>query len=543
MLWLSRVTYQPHTDDNMKVTALLIICSWLLLGSLGKPQFPEQEKDPKFWNTWAQRTLKNALTLQNLNKNKAKNLIFFLGDGMGVPTVTAARILKGQLNGQSGEETLLEMDKFPFVSLAKTYNTNAQVPDSAGTATAFLCGVKANEGTVGVSAAAVRSQCNTTEGNEVTSILRWAKDAGKAVGIVTTTRVNHATPSAAYAHSVDREWYSDSEMPAEALQAGCKDIARQLFENIPNIDVVLGGGRKYMFPKNKSDVEYPNVLKHSGTRKDGRNLVQEWTDRMKDKKGHYVWNKKQLLSLNPNNVDYLLGLFEPGDLTYDLERNTDNDPSLTEMVEVAIKILRKNPSGFYLLVEGGRIDHGHHEGKAKQALHEAVEMDRAIGRAGLLTSIHDTLTIVTADHSHVFNFGGYTVRGNTIFGLAPRVSDIDQKPFTSILYGNGPGYKIVNGARENVSTIDYQENNYQAQAAVPLSMETHGGEDVAVFAKGPLAHLLHGVHEQNYIPHVMAYAACIGQNREHCLAHSGTAGLRPVFSSIAAILTATRLLC
>lgn len=543
MLWLSRVTHQPHTDNNMKVTALLIICSWLLLGSLGKTQFPEQEKDPKFWNTWAQRTLKNALTLQNLNKNKAKNLIFFLGDGMGVPTVTAARILKGQLNGQSGEETQLEMDKFPFVSLAKTYNTNAQVPDSAGTATAFLCGVKANEGTVGVSAAAVRSQCNTTEGNEVTSILRWAKEAGKAVGIVTTTRVNHATPSAAYAHSVDREWYSDGEMPAEALQAGCKDIARQLFENIPNIDVILGGGRKYMFPKNKSDVEYPNILKHSGTRKDGRNLVQEWTDRMKDKKGHYVWNKKQLLSLNPNNVDYLLGLFEPGDLTYNLERNTDNDPSLTEMVEVAIKILRKNPSGFYLLVEGGRIDHGHHEGKAKQALHEAVEMDRAIGRADLLTSIHDTLTIVTADHSHVFNFGGYTVRGNTIFGLAPRVSDIDQKPFTSILYGNGPGYKMVNGARENVSTIDYQENNYQAQAAVPLSMETHGGEDVAVFAKGPLAHLLHGVHEQNYIPHVMAYAACIGQNREHCLGYSGTAGLRPVFSTIAAILTATRLLC
>lgn len=266
------------------MTALLIICFCLILGSLGNPQFPEQEKDPKFWNAWAQRTLKNALTLQELNKNKAKNLILFLGDGMGVPTVTAARILKGQLNGQSGEETQLEMDKFPFVSLSKTYNTNAQVPDSAGTATAYLCGVKANEGTLGVSAAAVRSQCNTTQGNEVTSILKWAKDAGKSVGIVTTTRVNHATPSAAYAHCVDRDWYSDNEMPVEALQAGCKDIARQLFENIPNIDVIMGGGRKYMFPKNMSDVEYPNILKHSGTRKDGRNLVQEWVDRMKDKK-------------------------------------------------------------------------------------------------------------------------------------------------------------------------------------------------------------------------------------------------------------------
>uniref|UniRef100_A0A8C3A3S6 Alkaline phosphatase n=1 Tax=Cyclopterus lumpus TaxID=8103 RepID=A0A8C3A3S6_CYCLU len=483
----------------------------------------EQEKEPKFWNTWAQRTLKNALTLETLNRNTAKNLILFLGDGMGVPTVTAARILKGQLNGQSGEETQLEMDKFPFVSLAKTYNTNAQVPDSAGTATAYLCGVKANEGTVGVSAAAVRSQCNTTEGNEVTSILKWAKEAGKSVGIVTTTRVNHATPSASYAHSVDRDWYSDNEMPADALKDGCKDIARQLFENIPNIDVVMGGGRKYMFPKNTSDVEYPGVAKHSGTRKDGRNLVQEWIDKMRNKRGHYVWNKKQLLSLNPTSVDYLLGLFEPADLPYNLERNTETDPSLTEMVEVAIKILRKNPKGFYLLVEGGRIDHGHHEGKAKQALHETVEMDRAIGQASLMTSIHDTMTIVTADHSHVFNFGGYTVRGNTIFGLAPMMSDVDQKPFTSIIYGNGPGYKLVNGGRENVSTVDYQDSNYQAQAAVPLSMETHGGEDVAVFAKGPLAHLLHGVHEQNYIPHVMAYAACIGQNREHCFTSSGSA--------------------
>lgn len=242
-------------------------------------------------------------------------------------------------------------------------------------------------------------------------------------------------------------------------------------------------------------------------------------------------------------MDYLLGLFEPGDMIYDLERNTESDPSLTEMVDVAIKILKKNPSGFYLLVEGGRIDHGHHEGKAKQALHEAVEMDRAIGRAGFLTSDHETLTIVTADHSHVFSFGGYTPRGNTIFGLAPMLSDVDQKPFTSILYGNGPGYKVINGARENVSAVDYKGNNYQAQAAVPLNAETHGGEDVAVFAKGPLAHLLHGVHEQNYIPHVMAYAACIGQNREHCMSPSRSAGLRPAFSIVAVILSAARLLC
>ncbi|XP_051967673.1 alkaline phosphatase-like [Xyrauchen texanus] len=504
----------------MKVAALFILSCLVWVG-MGK--FPEQEKNPAFWNEQAQRSIKNALNLQNLNKNIAKNIILFLGDGMGVPTVTAARILKGQLNGQSGEETQLEMDKFPYVALSKTYNTNAQVPDSAGTATAFLCGVKANEGTVGVSAASVRSQCNTTQGNEVTSILRWAKEAGKSVGIVTTTRVNHATPSAAYAHCVDREWYSDGDMPTEALQGGCKDIARQLFENIPGIDVIMGGGRRYMYPRNTSDVEYPTDIKHNGTRKDGRNLLEEWIDGVKDKRGQYVWNRKDLLSLNPNNVNYLLGLFEPADLAYELERNKDTDPSLTEMVDVAIKILKKNERGFYLLVEGGRIDHGHHEGKAKQALHEAVEMDRAITRAGLLTSLHDTLTVVTADHSHVFSFGGYTPRGNSIFGLAPMMSDVDNKPFTSILYGNGPGFKLVNSGRENVSTVDYEQNNYQAQSAVPLRSETHGGEDVAIFSKGPMAHLLHGVQEQHYIPHVMAYAACIGQNKDHCWARSGVA--------------------
>ncbi|KAE8594813.1 hypothetical protein XENTR_v10019813 [Xenopus tropicalis] len=501
--------------------------------------FPqEQEKDPKYWRRQAQDTLRDALLLlQNLNTNVAKNVIMFLGDGMGVPTVTATRILKGQMAGQPGEETQLEMDKFPHVALSKTYNTNAQVPDSAGTATAYLCGVKANEGTVGVNAAAVRGQCNTTRGNEVDSILKWAKQAGKSVGVVTTTRINHATPSAAYAHCVNRDWYSDLEMPKEAVEQGCKDIAWQLMHNVPNIEVIMGGGRKYMYPRNTSDVEYPNDDKASGTRLDGLNLTQIWLDQKPNKQAaRYVWNRQQLLSVNPQEVDHLLGLFEPIDMLYELERNTTMDPSLPEMVEMAIKILRKNPEGFFLLVEGGRIDHGHHEGKANQALHEAVQMDIAIGLAGSMTSEEDTLTVVTADHSHVFTFGGYTHRGTSIFGLAPAVSDVDQKPFTSILYGNGPGYKLVNGQRENVSTVDFSHPNYLAQSAVPLRMETHGGEDVAVFAKGPMAHLLHGVHEQNYIPHVMAYAACIGQNQDHCTSGKESYGARTSLTLVSALL-------
>ncbi|NWZ87339.1 PPBT protein, partial [Poecile atricapillus] len=483
---------------------------------------PEREKDPEYWRRQAQETLRNALRLQRLNQNVAKNLILFLGDGMGVSTVTAARILKGQLQHGQGEESLLEMDKFPFVALAKTYNTNAQVPDSAGTATAYLCGVKANEGTLGVSAGVTRDRCNTTKGQEVTSILRWAKEAaGKAVGIVTTTRVTHATPSAAYAHSANRDWYSDGEMPPDALEGGCKDIARQLVENIPEIEVILGGGRKYMFPKNVSDVEYPHEEKHRGTRLDGRNLVQAWQEaKPRGKVAEYVWHRRGLLALNLSRTDFLLG----ESLHPRMQKGNKGECEAG-----------KRKGGQYraaLGSAGGRIDHGHHEGKAKQALHEAVELDRAIGLATRLTSTQDTLSVVTADHSHVFTFGGYTPRGNPIFGLAPMQSDVDRKPFTSILYGNGPGYKIVAGERENVSAVDFAHADYQAQSAVPLRQETHGGEDVAVFARGPMAHLLHGVHEQNYIPHAMAYAACIGSNRGHCNAATrpATPLLLPFFS-------------
>ncbi|NXW88085.1 PPBT protein, partial [Alopecoenas beccarii] len=430
----------------------------------------EREKDPEFWRGQAQQTLREALRLQRLNQNVAKNLILFLGDGMGVSTVTAARILKGQLQNRKGEESLLEMDKFPYVALAKTYNTNAQVPDSAGTATAYLCGVKANEGTVGVSAGVTRDRCNTTKGQEVTSILRWAKDGGKAVGIVTTTRVTHATPSAAYAHSANRDWYSDGEMPPDALEGGCKDIARQLVENIPDIEVILGGGRKYMFPKNASDVEYPHEDKHRGTRLDRRDLVQAWHDaKPPGKVAKYVWHRRDLLALNLSRVDFLLG--------------ESRHPRVPLASNGCCGVLLGWPGVLGQLEGPGTPKRywypphctGIHAGDAGtskilvptlgilQALHEAVELDRAIGLATRVTSPQDTLSVVTADHSHVFTFGGYTPRGNPIFGLAPMQSDVDRKPFTSILYGNGPGYKIVAGERENVSAVDFGEWSFGAK--------------------------------------------------------------------------------
>uniref|UniRef100_A0A8D1MFZ3 alkaline phosphatase n=1 Tax=Sus scrofa TaxID=9823 RepID=A0A8D1MFZ3_PIG len=377
---------------------------------------PVEEEDPAFWNRQAAQALDVAKKLQPI-QTAAKNLILFLGDGMGVSTVTATRILKGQMNGKPGPETPLAMDRFPYLALSKTYNVDRQVPDSAGTTTAYLCGVKTNMKVIGVSAAARYDQCNTTQGNEVISVMNRAKKAGKSVGVVTTTRVQHASPAGTYAHTVNRNWYSDVNLPAEAQAQGCQDIATQLVYNM-DIDVILGGGRKYMFPEGTPDPEYPDNPRQNGVRKDKRNLVQEWQD--KHQGARYVWNRTALIQASQDpSLTHLMGLFEPGDMKYEKERDLSRDPSLVEMTEVALRLLSRNPRGFFLFVEGDRV-----------------------------------------------------------------------------LGGRDPAYV--------------------QQAAVPLGAETHGGEDVAVFARGPRAHLVHGVQEQSFVAHVMAFAACLEPYTSDC---------------------------
>uniref|UniRef100_A0A803YNQ5 Alkaline phosphatase n=1 Tax=Meleagris gallopavo TaxID=9103 RepID=A0A803YNQ5_MELGA len=467
----------------------------------------DAEKTPHYWNEGARRRLEAALALQPVAQ-RAKNIILFMGDGMGLPTVSAARIYKGQLAGGSGEESVLAMETFPHVALAKTYTIDRQVPDSAGTGTAYLCGVKANAKTLGLSGAAIYGKCRTAFGNEVDSVLHRARLAGKSVGIVTTTRVQHASPAAAYAHSASRSWYADANMPRETLRDGCKDIAYQLVHNT-DINVILGGGRAYMSPRWTPDPEYPDDPAQNGTRRDGRDLVAEWlSTREVAQRGRSAGHG---VCATATAVSSLSGrLFEPKDMKYELNRNTTTDPSIVEMTEKAIRILRRNPNGFFLFVEDecGRIDHGHHSGRAKQALTEAIMLDRAVARAGELTEPSDTLTVVTADHSHVFTFGGNTLRGASIFGLAPKKAK-DKRTYTSILYGNGPGYSIRDGGRPAASLPAVEDKDYRQQAAVPLDLETHSGEDVMVLAQGPMAHLFHGVQEQHYIAHAIAYAACL----------------------------------
>ncbi|XP_048742887.1 alkaline phosphatase, tissue-nonspecific isozyme-like isoform X2 [Ostrea edulis] len=442
---------------------------------------------------------------------------------MGLSTINAARIYKGQKQGNPGEETVLEFEKFPHVALSKVYGSDRQVPESAQTATAVFGGVKINFNVVALKDSVRVSDCNaqSSQGKaaEVQSIIRHAIDQGKSTGVVTNTRITHATPAAAYAHSAHRDWESDADMNA-TLHGNCRDIASQLINNNHDIQVVLGGGRRAFLPVTEPDPETNSMGVNK--RLDGRNLIETWKaiQQGKNKKHSYVWRKQEFDAVNENDVDYLLGLFSPSHMEYELERNngSNGEPSLSEMTSKAIKILKRNVDGFVLVVEGGRIDHAHHDTKAKKALTDAIEFDEAVKMAVTLTNQQDTLIIVTADHSHPFSLTGYTVRGNDVLGLVDadgfRVEpSTDGLPYTSLLYANGPGY---GNPRQNLTGVRTDTNDYLQQTAVPMEYETHSGEDVGIFAQGPMSHLFHGVHEQHYIAHVVQYAACMGDYADDC---------------------------
>jgi alkaline phosphatase len=224
----------------------------------------------------------------------------------------------------------------------------------------------------------------------------------------------------------------------------------------------------------------------------------------------------------------LMGLFEYDHMYYETDRiaEKNDQPSLSQMTKFAIEhFLNTNHTGFFLLIEGGRIDHGHHATKARYALDEFVEFDNTIGLAKEILKtkglLDDTLLVVTADHSHVFTFGAYGSRGSNILGFASlegaNVSIIDKLPVNIIAYGNGPNFNSPRNATYFAS-LDTNSTSYLSPAALPLESESHGGDDVPVFAQGPWSHLFIGTMEQHTIAHKMAYAACWGAytNRNGC---------------------------
>lgn len=471
-------------------------------------------------------------------RGKAKNVILFVGDGMGVSTVTAARILDGQNKGLDGEEHVLAMDNMPFSGFSKTYNVDAQTPDSAGTMTAMVAGVKTDVGVIGVAEGVERGSCATVAGNELVTALELAEIAGKATGIISTARITHATPASTYAKAADRNWEDNSDMPD--TESACEDIASQLvnFEanlearfaglDVDGIEVVMGGGRRHFLPRDAAFNSPDAASSVEGDRTDGRDLTAEWQATYAD--GVYVYDQTGFDAIDAATTNRVFGLFNESHMQYEADRGNDiaGEPSVAEMTAKAIDILDNDQDGFFLIVESGRIDHGHHAGSAYAALTDTIAFDDAVQTAINMTDDSDTLIIVTADHSHVFTIAGYPKRGNPILGkVVPVGSDevslaSDGMPYTTLGYTNGRGYHdfgtetnadAVYGSagpvtgRVDLTDVDTTAPGFHQEALVPLSSETHAAEDVGIYASGPGAHLVTGTNEQSVIFHVMEYAA------------------------------------
>ena len=491
------------------------------------------------WYVDGQASIQNKETwLANSSHGKAKNVILFVGDGMGVSTLTASRILEGQLQGQTGEENYLSFERFPFTGLSKTYNTDQQTPDSAGTMTAMMTGVKTDAGIISIAQAVEKGNCASGKNQELVSTLELAELAGMSTGIVSTARITHATPAATYARSASRNWESDSDIPES--EQDCHDIARQLVEFDRNlsarypehktngIEVIFGGGRQNFLPADALyNVEIPSDKKIEGKRKDGRHLIDEWKRTYPD--GQYVNSELEFQNLEPEKASHLMGLFNPSHMRYHQDRKNDalGEPTLTDMTTMAIKKLETNSHGFFLMVEAGRIDHSHHAGNAYNALHDTIELSNAVRQAKKMVNLEETLIIVTADHSHVMTMAGYPKRGNDILGkVVPVNSDEpmimeDGLPYTTLGYMNGRGMHDLahetnanavnkhplNLGRKDISNIDTTQPGYHQEALIPRESETHGGEDVGIFAAGPGAHLVSGVNEQNVIFHIITHVS------------------------------------
>jgi alkaline phosphatase len=525
-----------NSKNSMCTLALTLAVS---CSALALSKGDARKESSQMWYAQGQQATNKAMMdvqkVINNSRRTAKNIILFVGDGMGISTTTAARIYDGQRKGMTGEENKLFFESFPYQALSKTYNTNQQTPDSAGTMTAMMTGMKTKAGFISVGQAMTRADCSGMTGNTLTTALEHAEHIGMSTGVVSTARLTHATPASTYAHVPERNYEDDGDASKMTNASGCDDIAQQLVEfkhRYGNgLEVALGGGRKN-FIKRSAGADPENGGK--GERKDDRDLTTEWLANHPN--SAYVWNQAQFDAIDIASTDHLLGLFNMSHMQYEEDRANDKggEPSLSEMTSKAIQILKKNQKGYFLHVESGRIDHAHHASNARSALVETIEFANAVKKAYEMTDPNDTLIIVTADHSHVFTITGYPTRGNPILGKVvgndragnPKTTAVlasDGLPYTTLGYTNGLKPDLVNGSnthchkpcttgtRIDLTNIDTTGQGFHQQAMLPLRSETHAAEDVAIYASGPGASLFQGTVEQNVIFHVMNKAGRLSQ--------------------------------
>jgi len=406
---------------------------------------------------------------------KVKNVIFFIGDGMGLESVDLSRIII------VGKDEYFTFETAPYVGIAKTFSANTLVTDSAAAGTALATGFKTNNSWLGV----------TPDEKKVKTLLEAAKEVGKSTGLITTVTITHATPAAFAAHTTSRD-----EIPVADQYAEYKTA-----------DIYMGGGLAYFLPK--SDPQ--------SKREDNRNLIEEFK-----KAGYEFISTPEELDKAKAPNGKLLGLFAVEHLPYYMDREflKVNVPDLAEMTEKALDILSKNPKGFFLMVEGGKIDWANHVHDAATAAWEVYEFNEAIRVAlDFINENPDTLIVITADHET----GGIGLSTGK-YEINPEVL-INQKLSCEALATLVKGKKddeIKQIFEEYVEITDLKPEELQkikkataidiadvisARAQVGWTTTSHSGVSVPVYAFGESAELFAGVYDNTDIAKKIAELA------------------------------------
>ncbi|MCP4755458.1 MAG: alkaline phosphatase [Proteobacteria bacterium] len=320
---------------------------------------------------------------------KVKNVVFMIGDGMGINHIFITR------KYAVGMDKKLHLERMPYTGIVTTYPVGEVMTDSAAAGTALASGMKTTNGTIG----------QLPDGTKIKTIMEVAEDRGMATGLIATKEITDATPAAYAAHNASR-----------SNQA---EIAVDILDN--NIDLILGGGRKYWLPEELG-----------GKREDNRNLIQE----AKDKGYVYLETKADFEKVERTPV---LGLFREGWL-----ETNEEEPSLREMTKRALQLLNKDKDGFFIMVEASQIDtqsHAHDEEgfmdrvlKFDMAVKEAIEFAKKDGH---------TLVVVTSDHET----GGLMPLMGGLQWSAPIISLHSASPVAVFAYG--PGAENFTGVFEN----------------------------------------------------------------------------------------------
>lgn len=454
----------------------------------------------------------------------AKNVIFFLGDGMGGPAVTAARILskgltEGKYNGW------LEMDRMDYRGLVTTSGNDSIATDSANSMSAYTTGHKSSVNALGVYAGNDPDPSRHPRVENVAELLKRSR--GMAIGVVSTAEIQDATPAAVWAHTRRR---------AEYLE-----IMDQALEEDQMPDVLLGGGRASLLPQG---VE-------GSRREDDRDLIEEFRDR-----GFaYAGSRAELRRAVGSHPDRLLGLFTDGNMNVYVDREVSPDPevlgeftdqpTLMEMTEAALSVLSRRDEGFFLMVEAASIDKMEHPLDGPRATYDTIELDQAIGIAKRFAEEHgDTLVVVTADHNHSMSIVGTHSRleegepdreRNGVYADAgfPTYVDSDGNGFPD---DPDPEVQLFFGWSNHPDhSDDFQHNEQFAQPALldadgvavdnperdpkalvqvgnlPYSQTNcvHTVEDVYVIASGPGANRFNGVLDNTDVFHRMMDALAL----------------------------------